>query len=93
MAAFRKLKNKISIKTLDNIRKKAYNTITGQGNRVNERRKALHPKKGGDAVEEVVNVSDSEQIKKLLESLQALLESGSVEKITLTIKPKKPKQQ
>lgn len=44
-------------------------------------------------MEEVVNVSDSEQIKKLLESLQALLESGSVEKITLTIKPKKPKQQ
>lgn len=43
-------------------------------------------------MKEVIIASDQEQIKKLLEALQALLESESVEKITLTIKPKKPKQ-
>lgn len=43
-------------------------------------------------MKEVINASDQEQIEKLLESLQILLESESVEKITLTIKPKKPKQ-
>lgn len=34
-----------------------------------------------------------DEIEKLLEAIKALMESGSVEKITLTIKPKKPKQQ
>lgn len=33
-----------------------------------------------------------EEIEKLLEAIRAALASDSVEKITLTIKPRKPKQ-
>lgn len=41
-----------------------------------------------------VDCEDSEAKKKLLEAIEAALDSGSLEKITLVIKPKqKPKQQ
>lgn len=39
-----------------------------------------------------VDCKDSNTKKKLLEAIEALLDSESLEKITLTIKPKKLKQ-
>lgn len=62
-----------------------YNKITGKGKPSNEERSINH-RKGGARVNE-------EQIKELLELLKKALESETVERITISIKPKqKPKQ-
>lgn len=45
------------------------------------------------STEERVDCEDAEAMKKLLEALEMAINSGSVEKITLVIRPKrKPKQ-
>jgi len=63
----------------------AYNKITGKGKPSNEG-KEQNPRKGGERVKE-------EQIKELLELLKKALESETVERITISIKPNaKPKQ-
>ena len=63
---------------------KGYNIDAGKGKPSNDERSSHHQRE--------VNGLAVAEIKKLLEAIRAALVSGSVEKITLTIKPQKPKQ-
>ena len=63
----------------------SYNKLTGKGKPSNKERRYTTTK-GGQALSE-------EQIKELLELLKKAIESETVERITISIKPnKKPKQ-
>ncbi len=72
-------------KTLDIIPLKGYNIDTGKGKPSNDERSNHYHRR------EVNGLTEAE-IEKLLEAIRAALASDSVEKITLTIKPRKPKQ-
>lgn len=74
-----------SRKALDIIRQKTYNIITGKGKPSNKERSGHH-RKGGENVTE-------EQIKELLDLLRKAIESDTVERITITIKPKQKTKQ
>ncbi len=81
---------------LDIVRHLPYNINTGKGKPSNtERRTTKQPKevKGLESTEKRTDCEDAEAMKKLLEALEMAINSGSVEKITLVIRPKrKPKQ-
>ena len=64
---------------------KGYNIDTGKGKPSNEERSDYKHRR------EVNGLTEAE-IEKLLEAIRAALASDTVEKITLTIKPRKPKQ-
>lgn len=74
-----------------------YDIGTGKGKPSNEERSEHTTRKEAKGLtkdEIKVDCEDSEAKKKLLEAIEAALDSGSLEKITLVIKPKqKPKQQ
>lgn len=62
-----------------------YNIITGKGKPSKEERSKHHRKGGAEMTEE--------QIKELLELLKKALESETVERITISIKPNKKNKQ
>ncbi len=70
---------------LDKVPQKGYNIVTGTGKPSNKERSIQNYRR------EVNGLTEAE-IEKLLEAIRAALASDSVEKITLTVKPRKPKQ-